>query len=461
MIKLVDLLVILLIIFSGICSASFIQKDENKQNYDLIIISTMDFVEELQPLKNHKENFGILTKIITLDDIYNGTYFEVQGRDNPEKIKYFIKEAKESWNTRYVFLVGGKEKIPIRLSRIYIITGDYSYYISDLYYADLFYANGSFCSWDSNNDGIFADKNKSGYVDQVDLIPDVYIGRVLCNNELEVCNVVEKIITYETSSYNQPWFENLVVCGGDDARRTLLEIFFPFLLNKIGRVVFEGEYLGDRAEDILKNFKTKKVYASGFFRPMIKSLTTDNINEAINGGAGFLMFNGHGKTDSAIITNFPFCRNVWLPKPLGYKSSDIQNLKNGFKLPVAIFGGCFCGDFNTTPNPIAWEFIKHSDGGSIASFACTSGAQLLLSSLITDSLHGYLEMDIFKLFSEGKDIIGDIWAKSIEDYLNDDNAMKLSDDFSMLNWNHTLSNHFVIEEWALFGDPSLKIGGYE
>ncbi len=458
------LLILCMGITNGLTTKNLItstNKINEDQNYDLIIISHTDFIEELQPLKNHKENFEISTNIVTLEDIYNGTYFKVNGRDNAEKIKYFIKNAKEYWNTRYVFLVGGKEVIPVRLARIYLVTGNYSYYISDLYYADIYFSNGSFCSWDSSGDGIFADKNESGYVDEVDLLPDVCIGRALCKNESEVSNVVEKIITYETNSYNQPWFKNLVVCGGDDARRTLLEGILPFLLNNVGRVVFEGEYLGNYAAEILTTFNAKKIYASGFFRPMIKSLTIDNINEAINGGAGFLMFNGHGNINSAIITNFPFCRNIWLPEPSGYKSSDVQNLKNGFKIPVAIFGGCFCGDFNTTPNPIAWEFIKHENGGSIASFACTSGAQLILSSLITESLHGYLEMDIFKSYSDGTEIIGEIWANSIKNYLNDDNAIKLGDDFSILNWNHALSNHFIIEEWTLFGDPSLKIGGYE
>ena len=177
---------LVLILFMGITNGLTIKnlktstnKFNEDQNYDLIIISQKDFVEELQPLKNHKENFEISTKIVTLGDIYNGKYFEVNGRDNAEKIKFFIKDAKEYWNTRYVFLVGGKEIIPVRLARLYLITGNYSYYISDLYYADIYFANGSFCSWDSNADGIFADKNKSGYVDKLDLLPDVCIGRAL------------------------------------------------------------------------------------------------------------------------------------------------------------------------------------------------------------------------------------------------------------------------------------------
>jgi len=36
------------------------------------------------------------------------------GRDNPEKIKYFIKTAVEQWGIKYVMLVGDYKKIPVR-----------------------------------------------------------------------------------------------------------------------------------------------------------------------------------------------------------------------------------------------------------------------------------------------------------------------------------------------------------
>jgi len=64
--------------------------------YDFIIITPADFSNELQPLVTHKEQHAITTKIVTLDDIYDSVYFPAQGRDDVEKIKYFIKNAHES-----------------------------------------------------------------------------------------------------------------------------------------------------------------------------------------------------------------------------------------------------------------------------------------------------------------------------------------------------------------------------
>jgi hypothetical protein len=433
---------------------------KTNDEFKFIIISPSDLSDRLQPLLMHKVEYGISTKIITLDDIYESIYFPIYGRDPPEQIKYFIKNAKESWNTEYVLLVGGKDIMPVRFSRIYEVHGNYSYYISDLYYADIYFSNNSFCSWDTNNDDIFADKNNDGYVDEVDLYPDVYLGRILTNTESELNTVVDKIITYEKTAFGKDWFNNFIACGGDDPRSVLIEIMLPYLLGRFGFPVFEGEYLGNKAAKILKNFTAIKIYASGFIRPFIKSLTRNNINSAINNGAGFIMFNGHGNIDNAILTNFPFCKNIWLPKPSGYKTSDIQNLQNGYKLPVAVFLGCLCADFNTTESPIAWEFIGHENGGTIASFACTSGGQYVLSSLVTESLHGHIMLSIFRSFAKGTDIVGKLWDDSIRNYLNDEKALELGDAFSMLNWNNKLSNHFALEEWILLGDPTLKIGGY-
>jgi hypothetical protein len=432
--------------------------------YTFIVITPAQFMEELTSLVSHKESHGITTRIVTLEDISIGTYFPATGRDAAEQIKYFIKNAKETWGTAYVLLVGGKDIMPVRFTRTCFFDENFSelyvYYPSDLYYADLYFSNGSFCSWDSNNDGLFADKNKTGCLDDVDLAPDVYVGRILSNTESEVITVVDKIINYENNTAGQAWFNNLIVCGADDARSMVLETILPFLLGRIGFPVFEGEFLGNTAAKILPGFSAKKIYGSGLLRPSVKGLTITNINNAINEGAGFLMFNGHGSPDYAISTNFPFMKRIWLPLPHQYFSSDVDVLTNGYKLPVALFGGCNCGDFNASQSPIAWKFVAHENGGAIASFACTAGAVMILGSLCKETLHGHMLMRIFASYAEGTDRVGALWSDSITNYLNDQDALDLGDAFSMQNWRHTLSNHYVLEQWTLFGDPTLKIGGY-
>jgi hypothetical protein len=73
--------------------------EESKENYvsldeyDLLILSYDRYAPLLEPLVQHKKNFGVRTKLVTLQEVYEEEYFDLQGRDNPEKIKYFIKDA--------------------------------------------------------------------------------------------------------------------------------------------------------------------------------------------------------------------------------------------------------------------------------------------------------------------------------------------------------------------------------
>jgi len=89
--------------------------DESENNifpvnsiYNLLIISTSKFSKNLEKLVAHKNSYGINTILVSLDEIYNEDFFPNEGRDNPEKIKYFIKDAIEQWGIEYVLLVGGR-----------------------------------------------------------------------------------------------------------------------------------------------------------------------------------------------------------------------------------------------------------------------------------------------------------------------------------------------------------------
>jgi hypothetical protein len=241
-------------------------------------------------------------------------------------------------------------------------------------------------------------------------------------------------------------------------------MLYPLLLKRTGRIAFEGEYISEQIALLLNNFNAKKIFASATRDNEAFMFTIENIHNAINEGAGFLLFSTHGDTDK-VLTHPPFRGDVWLPSFSGYSSSDVKNLTNEEMLPVAIFCACLCGDFDAVKSPIAWEFIKHGSGGSIASLACTTVSDALPGTLCTESLIGYLTKGFFQEYSEGNEILGEVWKATICNYLNDDEAFRIGAPdltFGRLTLIQTpcFLNHFVIEEWTLFGDPSLKIGGY-
>ncbi len=207
--------------------------------YDLVIIAPNAFANELQRLVDHKNNHGIKTFLKTTEEIYK----EYGGADKPERIKYFIKDAIETWGVKYILLVGGLKNtiwakprddanqgsrdwyIPVRYSNIY----DNPKYpldestihdpgvISDLYYADIYKTGGGFEDWDPNGDGIYFAWNKPGVENDtgIDLYPDIYLGRLACRSVKEVKTVVDKIINYESKPCDPSWFKKMIVFSGD------------------------------------------------------------------------------------------------------------------------------------------------------------------------------------------------------------------------------------------------------
>jgi len=192
--------------------------------YDLLIIAPQKFSKYIRPLVNHKNKFGVKTILAELEDVYKQMHWN--GRDDAEKIKYFIKKSIEEWGIKYVLLIGGRKNqrasetwwIPVRYSHL-----DRKYddlierkFLSDLYFADIYDENGNFSSWDTNNNGIYGEWVEDEAAEDIpDLFPDVYVGRLPCRNAIEVRQMVKKIIKYETGKCSDYWFKTMVVVAGD------------------------------------------------------------------------------------------------------------------------------------------------------------------------------------------------------------------------------------------------------
>ena len=164
-----------------------------ENDYDLILITPEIFTDALTPLIHHKNSIGTRTTMKTIEEIY-AIY---PGRDSAEKIKYFIKDAIETQNISYVLLIGSIYQLPIRTSNTSIFGTWEHAVLSDLYYADIYMANNSFSSWDTNHNDIFGETG----TDTVDLYPDVSVGRLACDTIQDVSVVVDKIITYELNTF--------------------------------------------------------------------------------------------------------------------------------------------------------------------------------------------------------------------------------------------------------------------
>jgi len=429
--------------------------------YDLLILTPKQFKLWLIPLYLHKNKMGISTKIQDVESIY----VDYPGRDEAEKIKYFIKYAKEEWGIKYVLLVGGlkshinandREKsnlgsqdwhIPVR----YVRPDMWEHgHISDLYYADLYKNGGTeFEDWDSNQNDVFAE----GY-EEIDLYPDVYYGRLPCRNFLEVLNVVKKIINYEKPrSGDKNWLNKMIAVGGQT---------FNFYEGQP-----DGEWLCDLSIENMGDLITDsvKIYSSNKDTSKPCPVPEDIIKECST-GAGFVVFQGHG---SATCWDTHWAEYEYQEDWTGpFTNHHISKLKNGDFLPIVVVGGCHNGIFNVTliksildpanynshyhtygvpaMNCFSWNLVIKRQGGAIACTGCTDYG---LGNIDTPySLSGVLEANFFYSIGQDKvENLGDAHSGSIIKYL---------DEIPNLGYDDI----YVISEYQLFGDPSLKIGGY-
>ena len=402
----------------------------SNEMYDLIIISPEEYTSTLEPLVSHKNTNGVLTKLVTLEEIYDGTYFSVQGDDDQEKIKYFIKNAIESWEIDSVLLVGGSEKIPVRETHVQVSTSDRETFVSDLYYADIYNKTDGFSSWDTNENGIYAEVNWDGETDEMDLYPDVYLGRLACTDQTEVSSSVNKIIDYENNEvYKEDWFSDIIVIGGDS---------FPGDDNQ----VLEGEFVNLEVMDTMGGFIPTKLWASNGVLGGANPSGVSAISNRINEGAGFIDFSGHGNTN--VWATHPHEKSsVWLPTPFGgYLNSNIDRLENSDKLPIVVTGACSVGKFNKDDDCFSWSFVSTDDGGGIASLGSTGLGYAYMGEYVTYGLVEKMAVDMFRAYTNGVTTFGEMWSYGLSRNINS---------------RMDATEHKTVMEWQAFGDPTLTI----
>lgn len=429
---------------------------EDKNEYDLLIVSPNEYSKNLQALVNHKEEQNIKTKLITTEEIYE----DFKGRDEAEKIKYCIKESIEDFGIRSVLLVGGKDgqsskwTLPARYSHVIIREGTQENiepeFLSDLYFADIYDSEGNFSSWDTNENDVFAEYD-AGVIDEMDLYPDVTLGRLSCRSKREVRIVVDKIVTYEANGKGD-WFNNIILVSGDHWADK----------NQIS----EGILIMDKAKEIMSDFDSVEIYATED-----GDMTVRDINKALNQGAGFAYFCGHGGVNAWGI-HCPPNAEGWTPtltkwttnsEPMKlrqfYRNIYMELLRNKYKLPVTLVGGCLNGKFdvslfsNMATCCWAWKLTSEKGGGSIATIANTGlGTHAMDDSDnngVNDYLEaydGWLELKFFELYSkENIHVLGELHQEAMTTYLN------------VFLGNQDEMDTKMVQQWQLFGDPSLQI----
>ena len=393
--------------------------------YDLLIITPSQFVSALQRLVDHKNSLDPPVKTImkTLDDIPS------TGVDEQESIKYYIRDAKENWGITYVLLVGagveGEELFPVRMA--WIPSTPYEdYFPSDLYYVDIYNGTGGFPNWDKDGDGKYAEYK--GDLPNMDVLPDVYLGKLPCNNVNEVNTIVDKIINYKAHNM---MMNKILQCGGDSVPGDTEDIY-------------EDEYANTKVLEKLPGYSTTQLWASN------GKLTKSNIAKGFRSGVDFVDFCGHGNHHSWA-THPPNDRDTWVPPKEGlstytgwiYTDFDLFIVNNAKKLPVVVYTACCNNKYTKSPTCLGWKTVNKNNGGGIASFAEAGIGHGPDGTAFVERNIGWMHVKVFEELYNTK-VLGQVWGNCISDYYNAFSELRVYDYKTML-------------EWSMFGDPTLVI----
>jgi len=161
-------------------------KKAKSDDYQLLIITPMQFENNFQALIDIYLERGIKTEVITTEYIYaNST-----GQDNQEKIRNYIIQEYQDHSVEYILLGGDVEHVPYR--GFYCQVQSSSVYEDNGIPADLYYSalDGN---WNTNGDNLWGEPGED------DLLPDIAVGRFSFSDATELSNMINKTISYQNN----------------------------------------------------------------------------------------------------------------------------------------------------------------------------------------------------------------------------------------------------------------------
>ncbi|MBU7032027.1 MAG: hypothetical protein HXS53_05820 [Theionarchaea archaeon] len=326
--------------------------------YEYIIITNSTLTPTFQALADWKGNFLNGTKIVDIQWIYD-TY---SGYDNAEKMRNFIIDAYNTWNTTWCLLGGDIAVVPYRGFYVKIPGGRDPDMAADMYFGCL---DGNF---DADGDHTYGEST-----DNVDWLMEVFIGRAPVETISEAETFVNKVIAYEQADKLKicQFHESRVVSGNDPDARV---------------VAWDCEYWTPSDYEKRELFEENGHISK-----------TDWIN-AWNGKPILFQHIGHGNTTVYDINYEVDGNTAWY-------NADMPSLINSDFWPVHMSVACITGQF-TSNDCLAEEYVKSNCGAIGAMMNDNYG---WFSSLDASKYSGdFIETMFRAVFSDGREHLGEL-----------------------------------------------------
>lgn len=333
-----------------------------------LFLTPRKFLKTLDTLVSWKRSLGFKPSVFVLEDI--GNEFT--------KIQTFFKDEYKKSPYDYAILVGHEEV----LATDFVDTSNDSQTPSDLKYFTM-----------GGDD---------------DYIPDVYYGRMAVDNELELRREIKKIMDFEQFNWST----------------TTTPLTHIGIASNEGSDPTDVEYIRSMISPMEKKLGLKRIE---FLQENTNS-NVENINKALNKGAVWMNYIGHGSG-----TSWPSINKG------DYRSEDIKSLLPGKILPIIIDVACQNGRFSYEGRLGERFMNEESSLGPIGAVAYFGGS-------VDISWHPPAKMAVYIneiVASKTVHILGEaLLAGQLELYEKHSNKNEVKDNFI---WYH------------LQGDPSLRL----
>ncbi len=428
----------------------------------LVVIAPQSFHKALDDYIQHKKT-QLPVRLIALEQALQTS----EGVDDPERLKQYLYDLWRQYKISYALLVGDADIFPVRymvLDRITPAAYDYAFYPSDLYYADLARADGSFENWNHQQEDFHAryfgevrgEKNKNDPInyDQIHYLPEIAVGRWPVSTLDEVKTISQKTIRYEK--------------GLLDANKPNPQCLA--MVNVGGWVDCRGRM--DKMTARLAPAWTieKRYYSDKNQKPQTSPPSAAEVVGLMNTGVGIICHAGHGQ-DSRWDQSLAL--------------TDLKKLNNNDRLPIIFSAGCSTARFATLPpyepyvdmagvehkgsdygevfdapppppapcqkgkyNPpgMGEGLLRNGPDGAVAYIGCNTGSQPCGMTLMEGFVSGL-----------GQKRLGDCWNHAIDYYYKNE---RLADLKPTSSW-YPPSIFFQGMKFMLFGDPTLLMPGAE
>ena len=149
--------------------------------YELLVITPEEWVSHFDEYVAFYEARGLRTHVTALEDILTS----FSGRDNAEKVRNYIKQEYMNQGIMMVLLGGDSGIVPWRALYCNVFDEEVDNLPADMYFVCL---DGT---WNDDNDELW------GEVGEDDLLPELAIGRMPFNNEVQFNNMMHKTLEYQ------------------------------------------------------------------------------------------------------------------------------------------------------------------------------------------------------------------------------------------------------------------------